>query len=243
MERSKTTRYFPGLWGLLGVGGCVCAAALLQAQPQPEKPPPAGASPPAASQPAHSEPANPAVSQPTGPDKAGHATSAPATEKAGAREQPTKGASREPEPRREPSPSEILQELTKQSKSQRPVIPPASPGRVEQRTISEGALPENAIQPPARKLLPDGYRMVDRPGRLVREGDYWVFSFEDRGQGAPELPIRLLPNRLLEDMERFSAGGTKPTVFVISGEITEYHNVNYLLLQKLLTQPDLGNLK
>jgi hypothetical protein len=91
--------------------------------------------------------------------------------------------------------------------------------------------------------LPDGYRIVDRPGRLVRQAEHWVFSFESRGRGAVEIPIRLLPNRLLEDMEVFSAGGTKPVVFVVSGEVTEYHNANYLLVQKLLTRPNLGNLE
>lgn len=231
---------FPGLWFVLGAATFISATALLSAQDQPAKPP-AGETP-AATQPEKPAPEESPASQPTEPDDADRATSAPAREK-DARGRSSKSASREPEPRREPSPSEILRELTKQGKSERPVIAPTAPGRIEQRTVSDEALPENAIRPPTRKLLPDGYRIVDRPGRLVREGDYWVFSFEDRGQGAPEPPIRLLPNRLLEDMERFSAGGTKPTVFVISGEATEYHNVNYLLLQKLLTRPDLGNLK
>lgn len=109
--------------------------------------------------------------------------------------------------------------------------------------MEEAALPANAVAPVAPKLMPDGYRIVDRPGRLAREGDYWVFSAESRGRGAPDLPIRLLPNRLLEDMEIVSEGGTKEVVFIVSGELTEYHGVNYLLVQKLLTRPDLGNIK
>jgi hypothetical protein len=52
-----------------------------------------------------------------------------------------------------------------------------------------------------------------------------------------------LPNRLLEDMEVASAGGSKSVVFIVSGELTEYHGANYLLVQKLLTKPNLGNLK
>ena len=109
--------------------------------------------------------------------------------------------------------------------------------------MQPSAQPPNAIVPPAPKLFPDGYRIVDRPGRLTREGDYYTFTFESRGQGTPDLPIRLLPNRLLEDMEIASEAGTKPVVFLVSGELTEYHGVNYLLLQKLLTKPNLGNLK
>lgn len=148
------------------------------------------------------------------------------------------------EPPREPSPEEILKELSKQSDAApRPVIPPSRPGQTVRKTVDASALPPNTIVPPTPKLFPDGYRIVDRPGRLTREGDYYTFTFESRGQGTPELPIRLLPNRLLEDMEIVSEGGTKSVVFLISGELTEYHGVNYLLIQKLLTRPNLGNLK
>ncbi len=148
------------------------------------------------------------------------------------------------EPPREPSPTEILKELSRQSDAApRPVIPPSRPGQTVRKEVDASSLPPNAIVPPTPKLFPDGYRIVDRPGRLTREGDYYTFSFESRGQGTPELPIRLLPNRLLEDMEIVSEGGTKPVVYLISGELTEYHGVNYLLIQKLLTKPNLGNLK
>jgi hypothetical protein len=148
------------------------------------------------------------------------------------------------EPPREPTPEEILRELTRQSgAAPRPVIPPARPGQTVRRTVDASTLPPNAIAPPTPKLFPDGYRIVDRPGRLTREGDFYTFTFESRSEGIPELPIRLLPNRLLEDMEIVSEGGTKSVVFLISGELTEYHGVNYLLIQKLLTRPNLGNLK
>ncbi|MFH1418649.1 MAG: hypothetical protein ABII12_10250 [Planctomycetota bacterium] len=190
-------------------------------------------------------------SSPQPPSKPGEdtATSRPAsTQPASAEEAPkdkdpakTDG---DPGPRREPTPSEILRELTKIGRgANRVVIPATDPSLPERKMVSTTALPANAIVPPTAKLLPDGYRLVDRPGRLAREDQYWVLSFESRGRGAPELPIRLLPNRLLEDMEVISAGGTKAVVFVISGEVTEYKGVNYLLLQKLLTRPDLGNLE
>jgi len=123
------------------------------------------------------------------------------------------------------------------------VVRPSLPGASTPPTLAREAVPRNAVVPVQPRLFPDGYRIVDRPGRLVREGDYYMFSFEARSETAAELPVRLLPNRLLEDMEVVSAGGTKPVVFVISGEFTEYHGTNYLLLQKLLTRPSLGNLK
>ncbi len=218
------------------------AAAYLVAQSQP---PPARSDGPqptttparvASPQPATSQPAlqtgHSATTQPASPV---WPTTAPA---------PVVGESEDPAPPREPSPSEILRRLTDRSNQPpRPVVRPAVPRRMQDRTVPDSALPPNVIAPPRRKLLPDGYRIVDRPGRLIRDGDDWVLSFEGRGRGAPELPLRLLPNRLLEDMEVFSAGGAKDVVFIVSGEITEYHNVNYLLVQKLLTRPDLGNLE
>jgi len=150
----------------------------------------------------------------------------------------------DPEPRREPDPTAVLRELTnKQNAAPRPVVLPNRPNQIRTTVMAPEAIPANAIRPVSTRLLPDGYRLVDRTGRLTREGDYYVFAFESRSEGEAEAPIRLLPNRLLEDMEDFSEGGARPVVFIVSGEITEYHGVNYLLLQKLLTRPNLGNLK
>lgn len=149
----------------------------------------------------------------------------------------------EMDPPHEPTPAEILKELSKDANAPARMVTPSRPGATHRSTVETGALPPNAVAPVQPRLFPDGYRLVDRPGRLTREGDYYTFAFESRGQGAPELPIRLLPNRLLEDMEVASAGGSKSVVFIVSGELTEYHGANYLLVQKLLTKPNLGNLK
>lgn len=150
----------------------------------------------------------------------------------------------DPEPRREPDPTAVLRELTsQQNTAPRPVVIPNRANQIRTNVLAPEAIPHNAIKPVSNRLLPDGYRLVDRTGRLTREGDYYIFSFESRSEQEAEAPMRLLPNRLLEDMEDFSEGGTRPVVFVVSGEVTEYHGVNYLLLQKLLTRPNLGNLK
>jgi hypothetical protein len=249
MEATRRNGRFPMLWLLVCVLMTVGLTAWLQAQPKPESAPPG--TQPATTQPRAAVPqprTGEQSTQPSAEDKTRNQTiPAPDTATGHARkENPRAGATTrqaDPEPKREPTPTEILRELTKQANPPRPVVPPITPGSTDRRTVSSAALPPNAIRPPTAKLLPDGYRLVDRPGRLVRDGDYWVYSIEDRAQGDPEMPVRLLPNRLLEDMERFSAGGTKPVVFVVSGEMTEYHNVNYLLVQKLLTRPELGNLK
>lgn len=149
-----------------------------------------------------------------------------------------------PEPRRRTSAADILRELQK-TRAETPIIPPSPTGINRQggprTTISDKAIPPNALRPVDRKLLPDGSRLVDRPGRLTRDGDYMTFTFESRGEGPVEVPLRLLPNRLLEDMEVIAEGGRKSIVFVVSGEVTEYRGVNYLMVQKLLMRPDLGN--
>lgn len=151
---------------------------------------------------------------------------------------------KDPEPPREASPAEILKRLQEDTQNlPRVVTRPTNHGSARRRVPASNPDDRNAIQPAAHKLLPDGSRIVDRPGRLTSEGEYFTFSFESRGRGAPEMPIRLLPNRLLEDMEIASAGGTKHIVFVVSGEVTEYRGVNYLLVQKLLARPNVGNLK
>lgn len=150
----------------------------------------------------------------------------------------------EPMPRRRAPGSDVLDRLRERS-DKTPVIPPVQQRitRVKRTTVAEGAIPSNALRPVDRKLMPDGSRIVDRTGRLTRDGDYLTYTFESRGEGPVEVPLRLLPNRLLEDMEMISEGGRKSVVFVVSGEITEYRGVNYLLLQKLLIRPDLGNLR
>ncbi len=143
----------------------------------------------------------------------------------------------------EPTADEVLKMLTPKEGTPRPLVRPTLPGRPVRTMPAPEALPKNAVVPVEQRLLPDGYRLVDRIGRLQREGEYWTLAFESRSTQKVEPPIRLLPNRLLEDMEIASAGGTRPVVFIVSGEVTEYHGVNYLLVQKLLIRPSLGNLR
>lgn len=160
---------------------------------------------------------------------------------AGATSRPADG---EPAPRKKVSSADILRELQRDDINTGRVVTPSDPkAGIKRETVTAAALPQNAVAPVDRKLLPDGSRLVDRPGRLVRDADGFVFSFESRGQGEVEIPMRLLPNRLLEDMEIISENGTRPVVFLVSGEVTEYHGANYLLVQKMLTKSNLGNLR
>jgi len=211
----------------------VIAASSLPAQQSDELQPLTTTQPVQPVQPSHTDTANTNTNANTNTT----ATTPPATA-------PRINLGGDPEPRREPDPTAVLRELTsQQNTAPRPVVIPNRSNLIRSNVLAPEAIPHNAIKPVSNRLLPDGYRLVDRTGRLTREGDYYVFSFESRSEQEAEAPMRLLPNRLLEDMEDFSEGGTRPVVFVVSGEVTEYHGVNYLLLQKLLTRPNLGNLK
>ncbi len=159
------------------------------------------------------------------------------------RERPATSQPAPMDPKREPSAEDVLNMLTPKEGVAQPIVRPNLPNSVRPTTISPEGQPRNAIVPVDTKLLPDGYRVVDRPGRLQREGDYWIYAFESRSTRQVEAPMRLLPNRALEDMEITSAGGTRGVVFLVSGEVTEYHGVNYLLVQKMLIRPNLGNLR
>lgn len=86
--------------------------------------------------------------------------------------------------------------------------------------------------------------MVDQLGRLVPAGEqWWSLAFEDRGRDASRPPIRVLPSRLLETAVTLSSGTAQGGVFMVSGEITTYKGLNYLLLRKVLVRRDLGNFR
>ena len=93
------------------------------------------------------------------------------------------------------------------------------------------------------QALPDGYVLVDRVGRLVRDADGWRFAFASGGGAPTDAPVRILPSRLLETMEHASAGGTEHTTFVLSGEVVAYRGRSFLLLRKVLIRRGLGNLR
>lgn len=94
-----------------------------------------------------------------------------------------------------------------------------------------------------RTLILDGSPMVNRPGRLVREGSWWTLAFESNLPDAAEPPIRLLPNQVLELMVRTSQRGSIGLVFIVSGEATLHDGENYLLTRSVTRRLDLGNLR
>jgi len=79
-----------------------------------------------------------------------------------------------------------------------------------------------------RKLLPEGWTIIDRTGRLEKQKNWWVFNYEPaRG----DQPIKVLPNAKLEQMVRTAVHSDQIEIFTISGEVTVYQDKNYLLVR------------
>jgi hypothetical protein len=140
-----------------------------------------------------------------------------------------------------PDPEDIIKELEK-DRPAAPLVLPKEP-RDSRRTVER---PRASVTPSQqdRQRLPEGYILVDRVGRLNKEGQWWTFGFQsDQNRTVREPPIRLLPCRMLESMELAASGGTRAVDFKISGQVTEFHGLNYLLLEKVLVVRGHGNLE
>lgn len=99
--------------------------------------------------------------------------------------------------------------------------------------------PLNADKPVAVSPLPaEGSMVVDRLCRLCseRDSDWLVLTFEPEPGRADEPERRVLPSRLLEQMETLAAR-TPGTRFRISGETTVFEDHAYLLPTKVTTLP------
>ena len=104
------------------------------------------------------------------------------------------------------------------------------------------APPESAVQPPlpisrpyrSRQwtALPEGTYIWNQCGRLLRNPvtHQWLFVFTSDGRGEGRPPIILLPCRRLAMLENQNSGPDAGKPFVVSGEVTEYHHHNFLLL-------------
>lgn len=91
-------------------------------------------------------------------------------------------------------------------------------------------------------FIPDGSPMMNRVGRLVRQGSWWTFVADSDRPEQPDPPLRLLPNQRVELMvgeAKRSGGG----VFIVSGEVTLFDGENYLLTRVATRRVDTGNLR
>ncbi len=113
---------------------------------------------------------------------------------------------------------------------------------ISRPTGLNAAPPASAVRPPlptprtyhSRQwtALPEGTYIWNQRGRLLRNPvtGQWLFVFTSDGRGSGRPPIILLPCRRLAMLEAQNNGpdGGKP--FIVSGEVTEYHHHNFLLL-------------
>ncbi len=152
---------------------------------------------------------------------------------------PTEAGADEVRAERPPSPGDIIREFQQQRPQLTPVLPTGPADETVRRASPDNASPGQR----PRGRLPDGAMLADRAGRVVREGQWWVFAFESDNSSYPEPPMKLLPNQALERMVRESRGGMDPVVFVVTGEVTDFKAENYLLARKVLRKRNLGNLK
>ncbi len=138
---------------------------------------------------------------------------------------------------KQPSAEDIIREFQKQ----RPQNVPLAPVGQEDETIVSGvdASPEGTRKAP---LLPDGSLLVDRAGRVVKEGQWWLFVFESDNESLLEPPMKLLPCQALERMVRESRGGVDSVIFIVTAEVTDFKGENYILPRKVMRKRNLGNL-
>jgi hypothetical protein len=109
----------------------------------------------------------------------------------------------------------------------RPTLKPSKPGIVQPGTPSTGA----ALAP--GQLVRQGSFIVSRRGRVVRgDAGEVIFVFDADAQGKAEAPMVLLPISHLQNLERIADKADASTRFNISGQVTSYHQRNYLLMDR-----------
>jgi len=142
-------------------------------------------------------------------------------------------------PAGDPRPEEIIKQLLERKPRR------AVPLRQNVPAVAQQEPPPVRPDGEARveQVWPEETLVVDQPGRIVPSEQWWMFAFEDKGHQASRRPVRLLPNRMLENAIALAGDESMGVVLTVSGELTEYHGTNYLLLRKVLVQRDWGNLK
>lgn len=143
------------------------------------------------------------------------------------------------EPQTEVSADEVLREFQLNRPAAEPLRPQAPGTSLEPRTPSEESQGAAGL-----RRMPDGSMLVDRSGRLVREGMWWTITFvgDNNPNETPDPPMKLLPNQMLERAVRETQEGTRSVEFIVSGEVTDFMGENFLLLRKLMRKREMGNL-
>jgi len=113
------------------------------------------------------------------------------------------------------------------------LILPSEPGEFgqDQTQVSGGAVAK--LTPDAHRL-PDGYIVAAREARIDLQGD-WYVAHLSQAKGVPDAPpLRVLPNKRLMMIEAIHKATHKSPQLVVTGRITEFQGVNYLLAENLI---------
>jgi hypothetical protein len=141
-----------------------------------------------------------------------------------------------PRTMRKPQQAEIIENLLRERERSSLILPQEPQAVVGQELAA--SQPSSDRGTPG--LLADGTTVVERPGQLAVEEGRPRFVFYAEGDEPKLRTMEILPNHLLEAMEREAQGGRSE--FVISGEVMRYKGRNYVLLRKVLRRVGHGNL-
>ena len=100
---------------------------------------------------------------------------------------------------------------------------------------------ESSSANPTSRLFPDGTRLQNRAGTIVRDQrtGAWRFLFNSQGAGERDPSIELLPCLHLQKIESLAMRNDLPTRIHASGVVTTFKQRNYLLLS--LWRPGLSS--
>jgi hypothetical protein len=137
----------------------------------------------------------------------------------------------------EPTAEEVLKQLM-QNRPSRPLVMPPSPAATQPSRAPLGAAERKGPR------WTEDTSLMDQPGRIIPGESWWSFAFEDLSEEPQTPPVRLLPSQLLETAIHLSGGGAKNgMVLIVSGDITVYKGVEYMMLRKVLLRRDIGNFR
>lgn len=138
------------------------------------------------------------------------------------------------DPQTRPASREIVDRLPPESPASpfgapRPSAPAVLPSTPGQPKAPAGVVSPVSPNIKERPVIAEGRWISVRPGRLIKMQGAWAFAFESKSTEHSDPPLPLLPCQQLELMEAEAVEGQRSPVFVVTGEITEYHGQNYLL--------------
>jgi len=115
-------------------------------------------------------------------------------------------------------------------KARNPLILPSEPASPEQAVAYRSEAVFGKV-PTHQRRLPEGYVLGSRRARIERQGE-WLVAILEPAKGMPNAPpLRLLPSETLEMIEAVLSESTEPITFLLTGRVTEFQSVNYLLVE------------